>query len=111
MAVQARARGVGMSVDRVRYLLEAVRGMPVQRAMDTLRYLPGPAAAVVNSVLRSAVANAQHNLMLDTNRLRVSRAHADDGPRLRRFRAKARGRVSRIARRSSHITIEVDEEI
>ena len=110
MAVRARAKGVGLSPKRLRPLVNAVRGKKVEESLNALRFIPGPAAAHVAKVLQSATANAENNLMMNPSRLKVVLAHVDGGPMVKRFRAKARGRVGRIARRSSHITIEVDEE-
>ncbi len=110
MAVRAMLKGVGMSAKRLRPALEIVRGKPVQEALDTLRFQPGPAAARVAKVLRSAAANAENNAGLNASRLRVVSAAADVGPVVKRWRAKARGRVGRIRRPTSRITIVVDEQ-
>ena len=109
MAVKAMLKGVGISRKRLEPAIEIVRGKPVQQALDILKFQPGPAAEKVAKVLRSAAANAENNAGLNIGRLRVVRAFADRGPVLRRWRAKARGRVGRIRRPTSHITIEVDE--
>ncbi|MDE2765713.1 MAG: 50S ribosomal protein L22 [Chloroflexota bacterium] len=109
MAVRSVLKNVGMSTKRVRPLVDAVRGKPVQAAIDALRFHPGPAAEQVNKALRSAAANAENNEGMNLARLRVVAAAADPGPVIKRWRAKARGRVSRIKRRSCHITIVVDE--
>ena len=110
MAVRAVSKGVGISPKRLHPLLVAVRGKPVQEVLEALRFVPGPVAARLAKVVRSAVANAENNLMLNPNRLRVVGATADPGPVTRRFRARARGRVGPVLRRSSKITIVVDEE-
>ena len=110
MAVKAMLKGVGMSRKRLEPAISTVRGKRVQEALDILRFAPGPAAEKVLKVLRSAAANAENNNGLNTSRLRVVRAFADQGPVLKRWRAKARGRVGRIRRPTSRITIEVDEE-
>jgi large subunit ribosomal protein L22 len=110
MAVRAISRGVGISPKRLFPLLQAVRGKRVQEALEVLRFLSGPAAAQLGKVVRSAAANAENNLRLNPNRLRVVAASAGPGPVTKRFRARARGRAGRVLRRSSHITIVVDEE-
>ena len=110
MAVRAVSKAVGISPKRLFPLVNAVRGKRVDDALEALRFLPGPAAAQLGKVVRSAKANAENNLRLNPNRLRVVVATADPGPMAKRFRARARGRVGRILRRSSHITIVVDEE-
>ena len=109
MAVRSVLKNVGMSTKRVRPLVDAVRGKPVQAAIDALRFHPGPAAEQVNKALRSAAANAENNEGMNLARLRVVAATADQGPSLKRWRAKARGRVGRVRRRSCRITIIVDE--
>jgi len=110
MPVRAVAKRVGLSPKRLRPLVDALRGKNVQESLQALRFVPGPAAVRIAKVLRSASANAENNLQLNSARLKVVRAYVDGGPMLKRFRAKARGRVGPILRRSSHITVEVDEE-
>ena len=108
MAVRAVGKQVGISAKRLRPLLDALRGKPVQEALEALRFQPGPTAESVAAVLRSAAANAENNGGLDPTRLRVAGAFADQAVRLRRFRARARGRSGRVMRPASHITILVD---
>lgn len=110
MAVRALSKGVGVSPKRLFALINAVRGKRAQEALDLLSLLPGPAAAHLVKVVKSAVANAENNLMLNRNRLRVISASASPGPTTKRFRARARGRAGPVTRRSSHITVVVDEE-
>ena len=109
MAVRSVFKNVGMSTKRVRPLIDAVRGKPVQAAIDSLRFHPGPAAERVGKVLRSAAANAENNEGMNLAQLRVVAATADQGPVTKRWKAKARGRVGRVRRQSCHITIVVDE--
>ena len=110
MPVKAVGKGIGISAKRLQPLVQAVRGMRVQEALDILRFMPSPAAARIAKVMHSAAANAENNLMLNPNRLRVVAAYADSGPVLKRFRARARGRAGPILRHTSHITVVVDEE-
>ena len=109
MPAKAIGRQVGISTKRVRPLLEALKGKPVQEALASLQFVPGPTAEHVSAVLRSAVANAENNQSMDPDRLVVVNAYADQGVSLRRFRARSRGRVGRVNRPASHITIIVDE--
>ena len=111
MSVKATLKGVGMSRKRLQFAVDIVRGKKVQDALDILRFQPGPAAEYVAKVLRSAAANAENNAQLNASKLRVTRSSADQGPVLRRWKAKARGRVGRIRRPTSLIIIEVDEGI
>ena len=110
MAVKAVGKQVGISPKRARLVLRAIQGMNVTDAIEALRFQAGPVAAEVSSVLRSAAANAENNNALDPTRLTVVNAYADQGVKLRRFRARSRGRVGHVKRQASHITIVVDEQ-
>jgi large subunit ribosomal protein L22 len=110
MPTKAVGRQVGISPKRVRLVLDALRGMPVQQAIEALRFRPGPTAEKIAEVLRSAAANAENNDSLDPTRLKVVEAYADMAVSMRRFRPRSRGRVGHVRRRASHITIVVDEQ-
>lgn len=110
MKVQAHARYVRQSPYKVRVVLDLVRGLPVGEAQDVLRFTPRAAADPVAKVLASAVANAEHNHALDAEELFVAEAYANEGPTLKRYRPRARGRASQILKRTSHITIVVSEK-
>ena len=110
MAVRAMAKGIRISSTKLRPVIDTVRGKSVEEALDILRFLPTPAAAVVAKVVRSAAANAENNLMLSPAQLRVVEVYANQAPTMKRFRAAPRGRMRRIKKRSSHITVVVDEE-
>ena len=99
-----------MSVRKVKPVLDLVRGMNVEDALETLQFMPSPVAAQVAKVVKSATANAENELVARTSELRIVEIFANEAPRLKRFRARARGRGTRILRRSSHITVIVDEE-
>jgi large subunit ribosomal protein L22 len=109
MPVKAVGKQVGISVKRVRLVLDQLRGKHVQDAVEALRFTPGPTAAAVSAILRSAAANAENNNAMDPSRLTVVLAYADQGVSLRRVRARSRGRVGRVRRQASHITIVVDQ--
>jgi len=98
-----------MSPYKVRQVLGLIRGLPVQEADQLLSFTNRAAAEPVRKVLRSAVANAEHNHALDADELIVAEAYADEGPTLRRWRPRARGRATRIRKRTSHITVVVAE--
>ena len=108
--VKATSKGVGASPKRLKPILDLVRGKPVSEALAILQHLPSPWAREVYKAVRSAAANAENNLLLDPGSLRVVSIVADKGPVLRRFDPRARGRVGTIQKRSSHITVVVDEE-
>ncbi len=107
MKVQARARFVRQSPYKVRQVLDLIRGLPVDEARVVLDFTTRRATQPVRKVLDSAVSNAEHNFALDANELFVSEAFADEGPTLKRYRPRARGRATRIRKRTSHITVVV----
>ncbi len=107
MRAQARARFIRQSPYKVRQVLDMIRGLPVDEARVVLEHTQRRATEPVRKVLDSAVANAEHNLALDANELFVASAFADEGPTLKRFRPRARGRATRIRKRTSHITVVV----
>ncbi len=110
MIVKAEARFVRQSPYKVRLMLDLIRGMPVEDARTTLEFTNRRAAQVVAKVLNSAVANAEHNNALDVDQLYVAEAYAGEGPTLKRFRARARGRAGRIDKRTSNIVVAVAEK-
>jgi len=110
MAVQATSKGITISPKKLKWVVNLVRGKPVAEALTILRFSPSPGAQEVAKVVKSAVANAENNLLLDPEALRVVGIFANKGPSLKRFRPRARGRAGRISKRSSHITVLVDEE-
>ncbi|MEJ2158380.1 MAG: 50S ribosomal protein L22 [Desulfobacteraceae bacterium] len=109
MEVKAVARYVRISPQKVRMLADAIKGKPVETAMDMLRFMPQKAAGIVEKVLRSAVANADQQPDIDIDALVVGSLLVDSGPTLKRFRARARGRGTRILKRTSHVTVVLTE--
>jgi large subunit ribosomal protein L22 len=101
----ARLRHAPVSPPKVRQVLELIRGQDVETARDTLRFCERSAAREVGKLLDSAIANAEHNNQIPEDELFVTRAHADEGPTLKRWRPRARGRGVRIRKRTSHVTI------
>src|SRR5437870_7123492 len=110
-AVTASAKAIGrhirVSPYKVRVVLDLIRGHEVQRASDILRLCERDAAIVVGKLLASAMANAEHNHALDPDELYVSACFADEGPTLKRWRPRARGRATRIRKRTTHVTVIV----
>jgi large subunit ribosomal protein L22 len=104
---RAQVRHVRMSATKAREVLDLVRGLPVGDAADVLRFTERAASDVIARCLTSAVANAQHNDELDPDTLYVAACYADEGPTLKRWRPRARGRATRIRKRMCHITIIV----
>lgn len=107
LEARAVARFVRAQPRKVRIVLDVIRGRPVGEALATLRFLPNRAARLVDTVLRSAVANATHNYELDADALYVSAATADQGPVGKRIHPRARGQGFPILKRTSHITVVV----
>lgn len=97
------------SAQKMRLVADQVRGLPVSKALDVLKYSPKAAAKVMTKVLISAIANAENNQNLDIDSLKISRLMVDEGPTLKRFRARAKGRGTRILKRGCHVTLEVTE--
>ncbi|WP_028400861.1 50S ribosomal protein L22 [Ectobacillus panaciterrae] len=110
MQAKAVARTVRIAPRKVRLVLDLIRGKQVGEAIAILRHTPKTASPVVEKVLKSAIANAEHNYEMDPNSLVVSATFADEGPTLKRFRPRAMGRASQINKRTSHITIVVSEK-
>jgi large subunit ribosomal protein L22 len=104
---RAQVRHVRMSAYKAREVLDLIRGLPVAEAQGVLQFTERGAADVTGRCLTAAVANAQHNDELDPDTLYVATCYADEGPTLKRWRPRARGRASRIRKRMCHITIIV----
>ena len=109
MEVRAVTKYVRISPSKVRFLVDAVKGKPVEAALNALKFMPTKAAGIVEKTMRSAVANADQHPDIDVDNLVVSNILADQGPTLKRFRARARGRGARILKRTSHITVILAE--
>lgn len=104
------ARYVRIAPRKVRLVADLIRGKEVDEALAILRLSPHAASRVLTKVLNSAVANAEHNFEMNSNNLYISQIYVDEGPTLKRFRPRARGRASRINKRTSHITIILSEK-
>jgi large subunit ribosomal protein L22 len=107
--VRAQAKWVRMSARKARLVLDHIRGRTVPEARTILKFTPRAAAIEIEKVLRSAVANAEANHGLDGDELVVEAAYADEGPTLKRWRPRARGRVNRIRKRTCHVTLVLAE--
>lgn len=109
MEVRATYRFLRISPYKVRQVVDLIRGRQVDSALAILQFTPRGAARQVYKVLASAIANAENNAMLSREDLYVSAIMADEGPRLKRWRARARGRADRILKRTCHVTVVLDE--
>src|SRR5690348_5326603 len=111
MRTQALARFVRVPPRKARLVLDHIRGKTVGEALATLQYTPRAAARLIEKVLRSAIANAEHNHQVrNLDDLRVVEAVADGGPSMKRVSPRAMGRAYFIKRRTSHLTIELSDE-
>lgn len=109
MEVRAAAKYVRISPQKVRKLIDAVKGKPVEDGLNLLKFMPQKAAPIVEKTIRSAVANADQIPDMDVDSLVIQNITADQGPTLKRFKARARGRGTRILKRTSHITVILSE--
>jgi large subunit ribosomal protein L22 len=110
MQAKATAKMIRVSPRKVRLLLDEIRGKKIDDAMTILRYSGVPVARDVSKIVRSATANAENNLDMSPDDLRIVACYAGPGPMLKRFKPRSRGRVSPILRRTSHITVVVGDE-
>ncbi|GKV68435.1 50S ribosomal protein L22 [Sporosarcina sp. NCCP-2716] len=107
---KASVRTVRIAPRKVRLVVDLIRGKKIGEAVAILRLTPKAASPVVEKVLNSAIANAEHNFEMDLENLIVSEVFVDEGPTMKRFRPRAQGRASAINKRTSHITVVVSEK-
>ena len=106
---RAIARYVRISSRKVKIVIDLIRGKKVDEALAILMYTPKSAAPVVEKLLNSAIANAENNLEMNRDSLYVAEVYANQGPTLKRYWARSHGRADQILKRTSHITIVLDE--
>ena len=109
MEVSATLKQAHISPQKARLVADQVRGIPVEKALNILMFSQKKAAGMVRKVLESAIANAEHNEGADIDDLKVSAIFVDEARTMKRFRARAKGRGTRILKRSSHITVTVGD--
>ncbi|GAA3411944.1 50S ribosomal protein L22 [Paenibacillus hodogayensis] len=110
MQAKAHANHIRIAPRKVRLVIDLIRGKQVGDAVAILRNTPRSASPVVEKLLNSAIANAEHNFSLDPNKLVVAEAYVDQGPTLKRIRPRSQGRAFKILKRTSHITLVVSEK-
>ncbi|MBO1005409.1 50S ribosomal protein L22 [Pseudogracilibacillus auburnensis] len=110
MQAKAVAKTVRIAPRKARLVVDLIRGKQVGEAVSILKLTPKAASPIVEKLLNSAIANAEHNYDMDINNLLVSAVYVDEGPTMKRFRPRAQGRASQINKRTSHITIVVSEK-
>jgi large subunit ribosomal protein L22 len=110
MQVKAVLKYARISPLKVQRIVGAIKGKPVESGLEILKFMPQKAARILEKTVRSAVANADQNPDIDIDLLVIRNVTADQGPTLKRWRARARGRGTRILKRTSHITVILAEE-
>ncbi len=110
MQTSAKLKMARISPQKTRLVADQIRGMPAEKALNTLSFSNKRAAGLVKKVLESAIANAEHNDGADVDELRVSVITVDEGPTLKRMKARAKGQANRILKRTSHIHVSVADQ-
>jgi len=110
MKVTSTLKYARISPQKARMIVDIIRGNKVMYAAKTIKFMPQKAAGIIRKILDSAIANAENNNGADIDDLKVSQAYVNEAPTFKRFRARARGRGTRILKRNSHITIELSDE-
>ncbi len=109
MEVKAQAKNLRLSPQKARLVARNVTGLPVEEAVNILRFTPKKAAGLIAKILHSAIANAEHQYSMDVDTLVVKQVMVNEGPTLKRIKPRAMGRANRILKRTSHITVVVAE--
>lgn len=111
MKVQAKAKYLRSSAQKLRLAADLVRGMRVLAAQELLLHTNKKAALLVGDTIKSAIANAEHNYNISKNKLTIDQIYVDEGPSFKRSRPRARGTAGRIIKRMSHLTVVVSDEV
>ncbi|MBW2621347.1 MAG: 50S ribosomal protein L22 [Deltaproteobacteria bacterium] len=109
MEAKAVAKYIRVSPRKVRIVAKNIKGLTVEKALSQLTYTPKKAATILQKVLNSALANAEQNSEIDVDTLYVKNVYVDEGPTAKRWRPRAMGRATRIRKRTSHVTVILDE--
>jgi large subunit ribosomal protein L22 len=109
MATVAKLRQARITPQKARLVADQIRGLPVDRALNILAFSNKKAAGLIKKVLESAIANAEHNDGADVDELKVKTIMVDEGPIMKRWMPRARGRANQIFKRTSHVTVIVEE--
>lgn len=110
MQALAKLRHARLSAQKGRLVADQIRGLPVEQALNVLAFSNKKGAVLIKKVLDSAIANAENNEGADIDELKVSTVCVDEGPTMKRIRARAKGRAARILKRTSHITVTVADK-
>ena len=109
MEAKAVGKSIRISPQKARLVADVVRGMDVDKAITTLRFMPKKGAGILRKVIESAVANATQDDQIDVDNLYIKKIFIDGGPSLKRIRPRAMGRATKIIKRTSHVTVVLDE--
>ncbi|MGH8558594.1 MAG: 50S ribosomal protein L22 [Methylococcales bacterium] len=109
METAAKFKNAPIAAQKGRLVADQIRGLPVEKALNLLRFSDKKAARLMRKVLLSAIANAEHNEAADIDDLTVSTVYVDEGPTQKRISPRAKGRANRISKRTCHITVKVSE--
>ena len=109
MEVTSTLKTARVSPQKARLVADQIRGLPVERAIELLTFSEKKAGGLMKKLVDSAIANAEHNEGADIDELRVSAVQVNEGPTMKRLRARAKGRANRILKRTSHITVTVSD--
>lgn len=109
METSAKLSNAPLSAQKARLVADQIRGLPVEKALNILKFSTKKGASVVKKILESAIANAEHNEGADIDELKVSTVYVNEGPSMKRMQARAKGRGNRILKRTCHITVKVAE--
>ncbi len=110
MEVKSTAKTVRFTARKTRLVLDVIRGKSVEEALAILQFMPNQAAVAVAKVVKTAKADATHNFNMDASKLYITKCYADEGITMKRFRPRAKGSAAPIMKRTSHITVVVDEK-
>ncbi|EIC30976.1 MULTISPECIES: 50S ribosomal protein L22 [Methylomicrobium] len=110
METSAKLSNAPLSAQKARLVGDQIRGLPVDQALNVLKFSSKKGAAIMKKVLESAIANAENNDSADIDELKVSTVYVDEGATLKRFKARAKGRANHILKRTCHITVKVAEK-
>ena len=110
MEVKANLKYIRVSPQKCRLIVDLIRGKKVSDALDILHYSKQKSSEIVKKVLESAISNAEHNFGADIDELRVSTVFVNEGPTMKRMRARAKGRGTRILKRTCHIVLAVSDD-
>lgn len=109
MQAEATLKTARISAQKARLVADMIRGQRVDQALDNLKFSPQKGAKLIRAVLESAIANAENNVGADIDELKVKAIQVNEGPTMKRVRPRAKGRMNRILKRTSHITVTVAE--